>query len=179
MYLKIHNRWLTGILAGILFFVNACSPSSSEVEETAVANKTVFVTQIVTQIIATPLPTEPLPPPTQFIPTPTHTSPPAIPGEIYYPLPGCVASRLHVGDIAYVASLAGNTGMHIDKDVQYSPTMYMPELGEQLEVKDGPWCWEGKMIIWLFRTIRSNKDDEIEGYMAEGDGEYYWILPAE
>ncbi len=179
MVLKCKNRWIAILLASILLFTNACTAASSEGTDTEEVQKTIFVTQIVTLIVATPLPTEPLPPPTQFIPTPTRTSPPTIPGDIYYPIPGCVASRLHIGDIAYVVSLSGNTGMHIDKDVQYSPTLYMPELGEQLEVKKGPWCWEGKMIIWLFRTIRSNKDDEIEGYMAEGDGEYYWILPVE
>ena len=79
----------------------------------------VYITQVVTQIIPpTPVPMTPTTPPTEtpVPPSPTPTWDP-LSAPIYYPIEGCVASRLHIGDKAMVSYVGGANGIRYDRDL--------------------------------------------------------------
>ncbi|MFM8319281.1 MAG: hypothetical protein ACKOC5_00070 [Chloroflexota bacterium] len=133
----------------------------------------VMITQVVTQIIPpTPVPVTdtPAPPPTQEPPTPSPTFDPMA-APIYYPLKDCVASRLHVGDIAMVSYVGGANGIRFGRDLAEDTIIGYAQPGTRLEVVDGPWCSRG-WIIWFVRA-----NDGTVGYTPEGDGNEYWLLP--
>ena len=132
---------------------------------------TVVITQYVTQVVATPTIT-PIPLSTSVS---NQTPSVAIGGwdsftvAIYYPIAGCVASRLHEGDVAFVA----NAGVDIiqSKDIGYSPVYRTLAPGELVDITKGPWC-SGGSLIWRVGTA-----DGLDGFVPEGNGEIYWMLP--
>ena len=136
---------------------------------------TVFITPMVTQIVATrPAPTST----PEEEPTPTQTSsgswdPLAV--NIYYPLRGCVASRLRPGDSAFVAYGSAQVAAYPSEDIWFAPQLRRLSPGEAILIVDGPWCYE-KTLVWKVRT-----QVEVEGrkevFVPEGNGEQYWLLP--
>ena len=139
---------------------------------------TVVVTQVITQIIpetATPMPTMP---PTQT-PEPTATvlevgglndyDPYSVP--LWYPFDDCPASRLHVGDRAFVTIGGGPNAVRFGADVHYDNVIGYAEEGEGVLIADGPYCFSG-WIVWEVDT-----DGGLHGYTPEGDGNEYWLLP--
>lgn len=155
-----------------MLLLTACSSVAPQVEAPTLA-PVVYVTQFVTQVVATSLPDTPTP-----IPTFTQSPPPTYAGwdplaqPIYYPVMGCAASRIHLGDRAYVAYISGIAGLYTSNNVLHSPLKRKPIPGEVVEIVDGPWC-SGGAIVWLVNALA----DEETGYMPEGNGQEYWLLP--
>jgi hypothetical protein len=133
----------------------------------------VVVTNVVTQVITpTPLPVTPTLVPTKapVLPTPTATYDP-LSAPIYYPLKDCVASRLHVGDIASVSIGGSPNGIRFGTDLQNDTVIAYAKPGSKLEIVNGPYCNSG-WIVWFVRM-----GDGTTGYTPEGDGNNYWLFP--
>jgi hypothetical protein len=130
---------------------------------------------VVTQVVATPLPTLPVPPASATpLPVPTKFDPNnPINAPIYYPIPGCPASRLHVGDRAFVALTGEKIRIYSTENVLFDPGFRSLVLDEVLQIEDGPAC-PNEWLIWYVEA----EEDGIEGWVPEGDGETYWLLPA-
>jgi hypothetical protein len=156
----------------LFLFLPACltiAPRATQAVQ--VVYPTVVITQYVTQIVATPTIT-PVPPPTSVSnqkPAVVNTGWDPYTVPIYYPIVGCVASRLHVDDIAFVA----NEGLELfqTKDILYSPSYRTLSPGEMVTIDKGPWCSDGNLIWKVIDT------DGQEGFLPEGNGSLYWLLP--
>lgn len=187
MYHKRMN-WLALIvvITSLSILLSACvgsSQGSSQPEQRSYP--TLFITPVVTQVVAT----RSAPTPTfeeESTPTPMMSSSydPYM-ARIYYPIRGCVASRLHIGDSAFVASTSGQMGIYPSTDIDFAPLVRNVELGEAFLIVDGPWC-QKNTLIWRVKT--TNEEDsiektggslewEIENYVPEGNGNEYWLLP--
>jgi hypothetical protein len=167
------NLWIfIWVMIGV-FLISACSQSTPVAGGTTpVAPSTVFVTQVVTQIVAT-LPPTPIPPTLTLAPMPTSTPLWDAGAEpIYYPLSGCVASRLHKEDTAIVTT-GMQVGLYASQDLPFAPIMRYADPGEILYVRRGPYC-ANNMIIWQVVTL---KEEQLL-YIPEGDGKQYWVFPA-
>jgi len=171
---RINKKGLALALIGLSFvlFVPAClsfAPRSTQAVQ--VVYPTIVITQYITQVVATPTITPPPPPTSAPNQTPSVVNVGWDPFtvQIYYPIVGCVASRLHEGDVAFVA----NEGVDLlqSKDIGFSPIFRTLVPGEMVDVKKGPWCSNGS-LIWKVTTA----EDE-DGFAAEGNGEIYWLLP--
>ncbi len=165
---------LLAVLLSFGLLISACVGSAVQsTQEPQVVNPTVLITRLVTQIVATPT----------ITPTSGPTQPAAVVApistggwdpfsvKIYYPIGGCVASRLYEDDIAFVANGGGLIGLHMSKDIGDSPQFRYLVNGEMLEIRKGPWCTRGA-LVWQVGT----PEGEI-GYVPEGNGETYWLLP--
>jgi hypothetical protein len=165
---------ILGFILGIALLVSACVSSVPESEQQPQGSQPkIVITQFITQVVATPTIT-PTPEPTEVVKeaVPVYSSgwdPFSVP--IYYPLRGCVASRLHEGDVAFVANGAGTLGIHYSKDTRESPIFRRLESGEAIDIVKGPWCDSG-FVIWKVASA-----DGYIGFVPEGDGSVYWLLP--
>lgn len=164
-------RVLMLLVFSLSLIISACSPSSAATE---VAQKTILVTQVVTEVVytATPEPTAtPMPTAT---PTPVPTSTPTFDpysAPVYYPLKDCVASRLHVGDVAMVSPGGGPNGIRYGMDLHYDTIVEYADPGTTLDIIGGPYCSHG-WIVWMVQTKNG-----VIGYTPEGNGNEYWLLP--
>ena len=96
----------------------------------------------------------------------------ALSAPIYYPLPDCVASRLYVGDQAYVSLLGGANAIRSSPDVHAEENIfYYAQPGAKLQIVAGPYC-DLNHIIWLIET-----SDGVRGFTPEGNGSTYWLFP--
>jgi hypothetical protein len=176
---------LAALLSSLVFTLVACvgiAPKSPE----QVVYPTVIIQQVVTQVVATVTPAAPAAQPANSAsaPAPEDASSQQ-PGmqrlsldgfdplsvAIYYPLKGCVASRLHVKDQAFVAHGGDQLGLLHSPDVRSAPMWRRMHTGEVVDIVDGPYCDAG-MIVW-----RVNTSDGYSGYVVEGDGNTYWLWP--
>lgn len=172
---RIKTWLILTVLLGLGGTLTACVTTTAQpVENEANVQPVVLITQVVTQIVATPTIT-PVPPPTSAA---AHTTVPASSGgydpfsaPIYYPIQGCFASRLHVGDVAFVANGTGVIGIHQTRDIGYAPMWRYLEAGELMDIIKGPWCDRGA-LVWKVAT-----HDGYIGFVPEGDGNTYWLLP--
>lgn len=168
------NLRLAGIvlLAGLILTLTGCAGASATAQPPV--NPTVVIVQYVTQIVATvtPAPAVTPIPPTKPAPAPSGGYDPfAV--DPYYPLSGCqMASRLRVGDVAFVAAGGEQFGIHYSKDVGFSPIDRKLASGELLYILDGPTC-NRNGLVW---EVLADADDS-RGYVIEGNGETYWLLP--
>jgi hypothetical protein len=174
-------------VVSLALLLSACIGTTQQNSQPEQRNyPTVFITPLVTQIIATRSAPTPTP---QEESTPTQiiaASYDPLKVKAYYPITGCVASRLRVGDSAFVAYNGGQMGVYTSKDITFAPLLRNAETGESFLITDGPWCDE-KTIVWKVRTM--NEEDsvedaggwawEIENYVPEGNGDQYWLLPLE
>lgn len=165
--------WL--VFSSLVLLAIACRVEAPRVimEEATPTPEVRVMTQVVTQIIT---PTPPLVPPKTATPSPSPGPSPsptwdplAVP--IYYPLEGCVASRLHVGDKVFVTLVGGPNAIRYGLDLQYDTIAIYAQPGDTLEIIGGPWCSHG-WIVWFVRTLTG-----FMGYTPEGNGEEYWLLP--
>lgn len=100
--------------------------------------------------------------------TPNNTPTP----QVYSPLSRCAASRLHVGDSAYVNYDTGRVGMRSEPVATIGDKLVRKlEEGEILHIIDGPKCDLG-WIFWKVRTVYSET-----GWIPEGDGNEFWVVP--
>lgn len=92
--------------------------------------------------------------------------------QVYSPLSRCAASRLHVGDSAYVNYETGRVGMRSEPVATIGDKLVRKlEEGEILHIIDGPKCDLG-WIFWKVRTVYSET-----GWIPEGDGSEFWVVP--
>jgi len=92
--------------------------------------------------------------------------------QVYSPLSGCAASRLHVGDSAFVNYETGRVGMRSEPVGKIGDTLIRKlEEGEVLHIIDGPKCDLG-WVFWKVRTVYSET-----GWIPEGDGSEFWVVP--
>ena len=162
------------ILVNLFLALLACKVEAPKIvwEETLTATPEVQVlTQVVTQVVTpTPLPTStPQPTPTD-LPTLTPTWDP-LSAPVYYPLKDCVASRLHLGDLAMVSLKGGPNGIRYGRDMSQDTIIAYADPGDILEITAGPWCSYG-WLVWMVRTL-----DGVVGFTPEGNGNEYWLLP--
>lgn len=134
---------------------------------------TIWVTQFVTQIIATvPSPTPTQIPTSTALPTATLVWDPwSVP--LYYPLPDCSASRLKEGDVAFVGYLDGTLRIALSNQIFADPGIRDLVMGEYLHIISEPLC-EQNHVIWQVRAI----SDNTIGFVPEGNGDVYWLFPA-
>jgi hypothetical protein len=171
---RIKKKGLALALIGLSFvlFIPAClSFAPRTTQAVQVVYPTIVITQYITQVVATPTITPPPPPTSASNQTPSVVNVGWDPFtvQIYYPIAGCVASRLHVGDVAFVAY--EGVDLLQSKDIGFSPIFRTLVSGEMVDVNKGPWCSSGS-LIWKVTT--AEKED---GFAAEGNGEIYWLLP--
>jgi hypothetical protein len=161
------------VLLSLVLFSAACT-GSGETATAAVqtAEPTVWLTTFVTQIVAT----VPSPTPT-LIPTPTI--PPTIPPAwdpwalpIYFPIIDCVASRLHKGDMAFVAGIGQHSRLFATKQIFDDPGRRELQMGETLQIIGGASC-SGGWLVWEAYMVADRK----RGFVVEGNGDVYWLLP--
>jgi hypothetical protein len=170
--IKTKGLALAVIGLSLFLFVPAClSVAPQSTQAVQVVYPTIVITQYVTQVVATPT----------ITPTPLPASasnqtlsvvqvgwdPFTV--EIYYPIVGCVASRLHGGDVAFIAN--GGVDLIQSKDIGYSPVTRKLTPGEMVDITKGPWC-SGGNLIWKVATAEGE-----EGFASEGNGDTYWLLP--
>jgi hypothetical protein len=142
-------------------------------ETVVVTPPVIMITQVVTQIIPpTPMPATNTPQPATDTPAPSPTATfDPLSAPIYYPLGDCVASRLHIGDVAMVSYVGGANGIRYGRDLREETVQAYAQPGTLLEIIDGPWCSQG----WLVWKVRM--PDGLEGFTPEGDGNTYWLWP--
>jgi len=181
------KEWLVHLLIGMIIVILlwGCIGVSEQNTETEQRHyPTVFITPLVTQIIATRSASTATPE-EELTSTPiADTSWNPLKVAAYYPIRGCVASRLHIGDAAFVAYNGGKMGVYPSKDIEYSPLVRTTQPGEAFMIVEGPWCVQNT-LIWKVNTtneedsvgIGSPMVNEIENYVPEGNGEQYWLLP--
>jgi hypothetical protein len=136
--------------------------------------KTILVTQMVTQVVITPTPEATETPIPTFTPLPSPTAtatfnPYAVP--IYYPLKDCVASRLHVGDVAMVSPGGTANGIRFGLDLSEENIVDYAQPGTLFVIIGGPYCSRG-WIVWEIQMKNG-----LIGYTPEGNGSEYWLLP--
>ena len=166
-------RWV--MLAGLALIVavTGCFPRRPAATPVVATPVVIVVTQVVTEMVTpTPLPVTPTLAPTSppVVPTATPTFDP-YKAPIYYPLANCVASRLHVGDVAQVSWGGGANGIRFGSDLHNDTVIAYAQPGALLEIVNGPYCNSG-WIVWFVRMA-----DGTVGYTPEGDGNNYWLLP--
>ena len=161
------------VLAGLILTLSGCAAPAAEAQPPV--NPTVIVVQVVTQVVATVTPAPPAAP----TPLPPTKKPPASTGfdpfsvQPYYPISGCrIASRLHIGDIAFVATGADQLGIHFSRDVGFSPIGRKLQPGELLYIVDNPTCNKNGLVWGVIADA-----DLVSGFVMEGNGETYWLLP--
>jgi serine/threonine protein kinase len=112
--------------------------------------------------------------PNTLTPNVTDTPIPTKTPEIYYPLSGCVPSRLHIGDSAFVSLGGGRNAIREEPDTHPTDNIIgYAEEGQVLVIVDGPECNFG-WILWEVRT-----DHGEQGWTPESDGEEFWLVPFE
>lgn len=121
---------------------------------------------------STPVPTNTSDPLVLQQPTTTEKPDVTPTPKIYSPLPQCAASRLHVGDSAFVNYETGRVGMRSEPVARIGDKLVRKlDEGEILHIIDGPVCDMG-WVFWKVRTVYSEY-----GWIPEGDGSEYWVVP--
>jgi hypothetical protein len=173
--MRIERRFLPFFIVFLIPLVlSACTGASTPVEGEVLPPK-VFVTFYVTPIIATPAPITPQPPaaetkpaaPTAFDPNSPWNAP------VHFPGPGCSASRLYPEDRAFVAAIGEFSRVYKTKQIQFDPGVRDLVPGEEMTILYGPLCDED----WLFWFVELDAD-ELQGFVPEGNGNVYYLLPA-
>ena len=158
------------MLASLILVVSGCVPAPAQTP----VDPTVIIVQYVTQVVATVTPQPPAGPtavpPTKPAPAASGFDPYSV--KPYYPISGCVASRLHPGDVAFVATGGEQMGIHYSRDVGFSPIARSLVPGELLYIIDNATC-NRNGLVWEVLA----DSDNTHGFVIEGDGETYWVMP--
>jgi len=122
--------------------------------------------------VSTPKPTNTSVPVVVQQPTATKTPNFTPTPKVYSPLSGCAASRLHVGDSAFINYETGQVGMRSEPVGKIGDTLVRKlKEGEIVHIIDGPECDLG-WVFWKVRTVFSET-----GWIPEGDGSEFWVVP--
>ena len=162
------------LLAVLMLALSGCAGASTTAQ--IPVNPTVIIVQYVTQVVATVTPAPPTP---TTVPA-TKSAPAASTGydpysvEPYYPIAGCaMASRLHIGDLAFVAAGGDQFGIHIDRGVGFSPLKRKLVQGEMLNIIGEASCNKNG-LVWEVLA----ESDDTRGFVLEGNGDVYWLVPS-
>ncbi len=91
---------------------------------------------------------------------------------IYYPLSGCAASQLHLGDSAFISYNTGSNFLRKEPDTNPTDNIIGEiESGEVIIIIDGPVCNYG-WLLWKVQTTRNET-----GWTPETNGNEFWVLP--
>lgn len=91
-------------------------------------------------------------------------------GDVYYPLEGCAASRLHKNDRIRVVPGVMRVSVRRNPDTHPSDNIIARfNEGQTAVVMDGPVCNYG-WILWKIRVI-----DGVTGWAPESDGKEFWF----
>jgi len=92
---------------------------------------------------------------------------------VYYPLPNCAGSRIHVGDTVKLEATVDFISIRSEPDTHPSNNIIGRILpGNEAEIIDGPVCnW--RWILWEVQRL----PDGLTGWAAESDGHEFWIVP--
>ena len=173
MSLPVKHR-LAGFAAmvSVIFTIIGCASLQPTTQPPA--DPTVVIVQYVTQVVATITPAPPLPPtntPTPKVVTAGGYDPYSV--QPYYPVEGCpAASRLHVGDVAFVASGTDSLNIHMSRNVGFAPVIRKLTPGELLYITEEATCNRNGMVWGVVAD-----SDLTQGFVMEGNGETYWLLP--
>jgi hypothetical protein len=104
--------------------------------------------------------------------TPTHipTNTPKPDPNSYYPIPGCAASRLHVGDWVKLESGIDYVSLRSTPDANLGDNLIQRLTSNtRMEIIDGPECGKN-LILWKIRT-----EDCLVGWILEADETEFWV----
>jgi len=111
--------------------------------------------------------------PTIFNPTipQQNTSTPS--PNLYYPIPDCAASRIHLGDSVFVSFEGGDNAIRSSSDLHSSTNkIEIAVTGDVLTITGNPQC----SYNWIVWPIMSTKTGAI-GWTPESDGKSFWLVP--
>lgn len=140
-------------------------PTATKTRAPAVSSSFTPLPPILPSLTFTRIPT--LTPVSSSTPTPALN-----PHATWYPCQGVYASRLHVGDHAYVSydpPLPNRVRAQPNVD---SPLIGSLAVGEKMEILQGPIC-AGGWVWWQIKSLEQN----LTGWTAEGDASSYWLVP--
>jgi hypothetical protein len=89
---------------------------------------------------------------------------------VWKPCPDGPTSRLKVGDIAYVTKEPPVPNRVRKEPNRQAEILGLINPGGSMDVLDGPTCADN----WVWWKV---KNADLEGWMAEGDAETYWMIP--
>jgi hypothetical protein len=89
---------------------------------------------------------------------------------IWKPCPDAPTSRLKVGDLAYVSKDPPTPNRVRKEPNRQAEILGMINPGGSMEILEGPTCSDN----WVWWHI---KNADLNGWMAEGDKETYWMIP--
>ena len=170
------KRWVyLFVLISLFLSALACRVEAPRIilDETPTPVPTMVVTQVITKIVVPPtdVPPQATQPPAPTAPQATPTWDP-LSAPIYYPLEDCVASRLYIGDEAYVSLVGGGNAIRTSANLHAdSNILVYAEPGDVLKIIGGPVCDQG-WIVWFVETL-----DGYRGFTPEGNGDEYWLWP--
>ncbi|RPJ38355.1 MAG: SH3 domain-containing protein, partial [Chloroflexi bacterium] len=109
------------------------------------------------------------------IPTGSRLQPTVIPSPtprvvIWKPCPDAATSRLKVGDLAYVTKDPPVPNRVRKEPNRQAEILGLINPGGSMQILEGPTCADG----WVWWKV---KNADLEGWMAEGDHETYWMVP--
>ncbi len=138
------------------------SPTAAGSAPNAQAAGATFVTQETSLPAKTSAPTK--------TSTPKKTTTPIF--ATHFPISNCAASRLHLGDSAYVDFNEGRNAIRSTPDTHPSDNkIAFAEVGEVLWIVGGPECNYG-WLLWEVRTIYG-----VQGWTPETDGSRFFLVP--
>jgi len=105
----------------------------------------------------------------ELSPSPTSFSTPANPGNC----PGSPNASLTETKRAYVSEKLGSTLRIRAKPTTNSDIAGLVATGEQVRILEGPVCADG----YWWRKVESEKQINLQGWVAGGDGSTDWLLP--
>ena len=170
--IKTKGLALAVIGLSLFLFVPAClSVAPRSTPAVQVVYPTVVITQYVTQVVATPTIT-PTP-----LPTSVSNQTPSVvkvgwdPFTVADLLPSCRLCRVSPARRRCgFCSQCWRGSFTIQRHRLFAGYRILAP-GEMVDITKGPWC-SGGSLIWKSRYCRW-----VEGFVPEGNGETYWLLP--
>ena len=102
--------------------------------------------------------------------SPTPLSATSVP--TYFPLEGCSASHLHIGDQGYITLGTGYNAIRDSPDLHPHNVIGKAEEGEMVNILDGPVCYLDTWVVWKVQSAGG-----VVGWTPETDGKTFFIIP--
>jgi serine/threonine protein kinase len=114
----------------------------------------------------------PLPSPTWSSTPPPSSTATENPQSTWQPCPAAYASRLHVGDRAYISYNPPLPNRVRSQPGLSGAILGALQVGEKMQIIGGPVC-ANNWIWWRVSSLEQN----LSGWTAEGDEKDYWLVP--
>ncbi|HFD87567.1 MAG TPA: hypothetical protein ENJ35_07820 [Gammaproteobacteria bacterium] len=93
--------------------------------------------------------------------------------RLYYPIPGCAGSHLHIGDRVMVSLDEGANAIRDTPDTHPSDNIIeRAQPGDYLKIIGGPECNYG-YLLWKVRVEKTGT----VGWTPESNGREFWLIP--